>query len=172
MILNHMKKIIVCAFLIITSLCAAQNDRPERETFSLKLAVDGEQYYGMDVQKSPYFVKDKILQIYPGDDLLIETEIKGDTIFSMKVVKENKFPERTITLKFNQETNGKAHEQMMLSVQNPYDRSLVYDAAMFRVGSDKWMGTSIIPIYPKLTSYETWADVIISLVLTNWRFEK
>ena len=167
-----MKKIIAFVFVFITSVGFAQNDQPERDAFNLKLAIDGEQYYGMEVKKAPYFVKEKILQIYPGDKLFIETEIKKDTIFSMKIVKENKFPKKTIELEFVQDTQDKAHQQMMLNVKNPFDKSLIYNAAMFRVGSDSWTETSIIPIRPGLTNFETWADVIITLVLSSWRFEK
>ena len=167
-----MKKIIVFAFIFITSLCLAQNDRSEREDFSLKLAVNGEQFYGMEVKKAPYFVKEKVLQIYPGDKLFIETENKNDTISAMKIVKENKFPKKTIELEFVQDKEDKAHQQMMLTVKNPFDKALIYDAAMFRVGGDSWTQTSIIPIMAGLTNFETWADVIITLVLNNWRFEK
>jgi hypothetical protein len=165
-----MKNILLIT-LFLHSLCNAQNARPEREAFILKLAVDGEQYYNMEVNKTPYFVKEKILQIYPGDQLLIETEIKGDTIFSMKVVAENKFPKKTIILNFAQEIEGRAHLQMMLSVTNPFDKSLIYDAAMYRVGKDSWSKTSIIPIRPGLINFETWADIIITLILENWRFK-
>ncbi len=43
---------------------------------------------------------------------------------------------------------------------------------MYIVGYNKWLSTSIIPILPNLVNYETWNDVIISLVLERWRFEK
>jgi len=167
-----MKTITLLACFLFTSLCIAQNDQPQREAFSLKLAVDGEKYYGMEVQKAPYFVKEKILQIYPGDKLFIETEIKNDTVFSMKVVKENKYPTKTIELEFTQETEVKEPAYMTLKVKNPFSKILIYDAMLYRVGKDSWSKTSIIPIRPGLTNFETWPDVIITLVLEQWRFEK
>lgn len=45
---------------------------------------------------SPYFVREKILQIYSGEKLFIEVEIEKKEIISMKVVKENINPEKTI----------------------------------------------------------------------------
>jgi hypothetical protein len=42
---------------------------------------------------------------------------------------------------------------------------------MYIVGGDDWYETSIIPVFPGLTNYEMWTDVIISLVLNNWRLE-
>ncbi len=49
------------SFLLITAICFAQNDKPNREPFVLKLAVDSVNYYQQEIQKSPYFVKDNIL---------------------------------------------------------------------------------------------------------------
>ena len=147
-----------------------QNDNPNREPFVLTVAVDTINYYQQDVDKTPYFVHNHILQIFPSEKLNIEVEIKNDTIYAMKVVKENLNPSHTIIVDFKQEVNGKEHGSMMLSVMNPFDKKLIYDAKMFVLGSEKWISTSIIPIYPKLTNFELWNDIILSLVLDNWRF--
>lgn len=67
----------------------AQNDQEKRDEFTLKLPVDGEKYYEQKVESTPYFVKEKILQIYPGEKLFIEVETDKKEITSMKVVKKN-----------------------------------------------------------------------------------
>ena len=114
----------------------------------------------------------KVLQIYPGEELNIETEIKGDSIFSMKVVEEIAFPEKTIKLKFLQNVTNRKNTQMILSVVNPFDNKLVYNAMIYTVGGQRWSPTSIIPIQPKLVGYETWPDVIVTMALEKWRFIK
>ena len=72
----------------------AQNEVTNREEFTLKLPVDGEQFYEQKVEKSLYFVKENVLQLYPGEKLFIEVEIKKKEIISMKIVKENLNPEK------------------------------------------------------------------------------
>ena len=37
------------------------------------------------------------------------------------------------------------------------------------VGGNKWIPTSVIPIGPKLSNFEMWNDIIISLALDNWK---
>jgi len=123
------------------------------------------------VARSKYFVKDNILQIYPSEHLFIETEINNDKIISMKVVKENKNPSKTIEIKFSQNISGRKSEGMILNVSNPFTKSLNYNAMMYIVGKDKWVRTSIIAIKPKLQNFEMWNDTIISLVLSDWRLE-
>jgi hypothetical protein len=152
-----------------TLLVLAQNDRPEREAFKLQLAVNNEQYYGMDVQKGSFFVKEKILQIYPGEKLNIECEIKGDEIITMKVVKDVIAKNRTITLSFEQQTLNNGSKQMLLVVNNPFDKQLKYQAMMYTPAGQQWTPTSIIPILPKINSYESWPHPIITLVLTDWQ---
>ena len=89
----------------------------------------------------------------------------------MKVVKENKNPAKTIELEFSQDVSGRQNKGMMLEVSNPFDKILFYDAMMNVVGKKGWFKTSIIPVRPKLKSLELWPQVIITLVLNNWRFE-
>ncbi len=151
--------------LFLTTLAFAQNDRPKRDSFILKLAVNEKNYYRMDVPRTDYFVKDRILQIYATEKLNIEVTLQSDTIATMKVVKKIKFPERTIQIDFMQKEG-----LMMLNVKNPFDKKLLYTANMFLVGHDKWIPTSTIPIRPHLQSFESWPDPIISLCLDDWRF--
>ncbi|NJK98670.1 MAG: hypothetical protein HC905_30475 [Bacteroidales bacterium] len=68
----------------------------------MKLPVDGEKYYEQKVESTPYFVKEKILQIYPGEKLFIEVETDKKEITSMKVVKKKLNPEKTIEIEFTQ----------------------------------------------------------------------
>nr|WP_315184273.1 hypothetical protein [uncultured Flavobacterium sp.] len=167
-----MKKNLFIIILFIANFCYSQNEIKEREPFVLKLAVDNEQFYQMDIPKSNFFVKENIIQIYPTEKLNVEVEIKNDTIYSMKVVDKIVEPKRTIQIEFLQNVKDKKPEGMMLKVTNPFDRKLNYNAMMHIVGHNKWLSTSIIPILPNLVNYETWNDVIITLVLEKWRFEK
>lgn len=95
-----MKKILFIILTFTASFCYSQNEIKEREPFVLKLAVDSDQFYQMDVPKSKYFVKENIIQIYPTEKLNIEVEIKNDTIFAMKVVEKIVEPKRTIQIEF------------------------------------------------------------------------
>jgi hypothetical protein len=157
--------------ILLSLTCAAQNDKPIRAPFELKLAVDEKEFYGMDVQESPYFVKDKTLQIFSSEKINVEIEIKNDTIFSMKVVDKNINPDKTITITFEQITEGRKPVRTQLTVSNPVNKVLNYDALMYTVDSKRWLKTSIMAIYPNLQGIELWNDKIITLVLYNWRLE-
>jgi len=147
----------------------SQNENPYRQEFVLKLAVDGKQFYEQKVVKSPYFVKDKILQIYPGEKLFIEVDKTNNSIDSMKVVKENINPNKTITVELTQNVKDRKSESMILMVINPFDKDLEYKARMYIVGHNKWIQTNVLPVKSKLTGYETWSDVIITIVLSDWK---
>ena len=148
-----------------------QNEKTNREEFTLKLLVKGNQFYEQKVDKSPYFVKENVLQIYPGEKLFIEVETTKSQITSMKVVKENLNPQKTIMIEFSQTTKGRKSESMTLKIVNPFDKDLEYKAMMFIVGHDKWINTNVYPVRAKLTSFEMWSDVIITLVLSDWKLK-
>jgi hypothetical protein len=146
-----------------------QNENNYREEFILKIPVDGKKFYEQKVEKTPYFVREKILQIYPGENIFIEVEKTKNEITKMKVVKENLNPEKTISVKFSQEVKERKSEYMMLQIVNPFEKDLEYKALMFIVGHDQWIETNVLPIHSKLTGIEMWNDVIISIVLSDWK---
>ena len=152
-------------------LAFAQNEKTNREEYTLKLPVNGKQFYEQKVNKSPYFVKDDVLQIYPGEKLFIEVEMTKLEITSMRVVKENLNPQKTIIIDFTQTTKGKKSESMMLNIVNPFEKDLEYKAMMFIVGHDKWINTNVYPVRANLTGIEMWSDVIITLALSDWKFK-
>ena len=148
-----------------------QNEKTNRNAFILELAVDEKQYYSQKVESSPYFVKDKILQIYPGEKLYIETETEDDEILSMNVVEENLNSEKTIVIEFSQKVKDRKNEMMMLEIVNPFNKDLEYEAMMFIVGHEKWINTNVLPVKANLTTFEIWSDVIITLVLAEWKLK-
>lgn len=133
----------------------AQNEKTNREEFILKLPVDEKQFYQQKIENTPYFVKENVLQIYPGEKLFIEVEVNKKEITSMKVVKENLNPERTIKIEFTQTTKDRKSESMMLEVDNPFTKDLEYKAIMFIVGHDQWINTNVLPVKAKLIGFET-----------------
>ena len=166
------KTLLTVLLSLILGFSYAQNEKPNREEFTLKLPVDGKQFYEQKIENSPYFVKENVLQIYPGEKLFIEVEINDKQISSMKVVKENLHAEKTIKIEFTQSTKDRKSELMMLKVVNPFEKDIAYKAMMFIVGHDQWINTNVLPVKSKLTGYETWTDVIITLVLADWELKQ
>ncbi len=166
-------KILLTLLTVLTyQVGIAQNLKPERDAFTLKLAVDTVNYYEQEIKSGPYFVYKNALQIYPSEKIKIAVELKNDTIFSMKTVEENLDPKNTIEIEFSQKIKDGKSEMMILMVKNPFNKKLTYTANMYIVGHNKWLTTSIIPVEPDLVGYETWSDVIISLALDNWKLTK
>lgn len=166
-----MKKIILTIILIFSLSLYSQNDKPKRTTFKLEIAANETQQYAADIPESSFFVKEKILQIYCGEKIFVECEIKGDSISKMKVVEKNIHPEKTIEIEFTQNSENRKEISTQLWVKNPFSKTLRYDAFMFTPISQQWKSTSIIPIRPNLQNFEHWPHAIISLVLQNWRIE-
>ncbi len=161
-------KILTFLFALTFLFGSAQNDKPQRSAFTLKLPVDSVRFYEQEVKQTPYFVKDNILQIYPGEKVFIEIEIDKSEIKSMKTVSSNVNPDKTITVELAQHTKNKKHDFMMLKIDKTFKEQLDYKAAMYIVGHNKWIPTNVLPV-KALGAYETWSDVIITLVLSDWK---
>lgn len=164
-----MKKIVLIINLFIVSTSIAQSNR---QAFTLNIAANETQQYKADIQESPYFVKEKILQIYCGEKVFIECQISGDTISTMKIVEENINIKSTIEIELTQNSEDRKNISTMLVVKNPFQKKLNYNAIMYTPLSQTWKTTSIILIQPNLMNFETWPHAIISIVLEGWRFEE
>lgn len=81
-----------------------------RDQFDLKLMVDDNNFYQATIEKSPYVLKDNIVQLYPGETLLLEAEVIEDKITKLTAVKNNISPDKTIEISFKQISNGKAYD--------------------------------------------------------------
>lgn len=162
----------ILTLILVTSNSFSQtNDLPKREAFNLTVAVDETNFYNEDIKASPYIFPDNTIQLYPGETIYVEVELVKKKINGMKTVKENLNPEKTLVISFTQQTDGKIHSGMTLKIENPFDKILEYKATMFLLKFNKWYNTNVLPIPPKLSAYELWPDVIISIALSEWKFK-
>ena len=118
-----MKKLLLIILILNSILCFSQEQLKKRKTFALNIAADYKRNYTANIPEMLFFVKDKELQIYPGDSLFIETEIKNDTIFSMKIVDTIINPKNTIKLTFKIDDSDRNNITSTLEVQNPFDKN-------------------------------------------------
>ncbi|HSD09135.1 hypothetical protein [Flavobacterium sp.] len=167
-----MRKLIFLIVLAINAICYAQNEVPQREPFTLNLVVNNNEPYVMELKKGDYFVNKKVLQIYSSEKLNVEVEFKNDSIYSMKVVKNIVNPKNTIIVELKQDVKDQKSLGSTLSVKNPFDKKLNYNAVMFIVGVNKWIPTEVTPVAPNETHFEKWDDVLVTLVLDKWKLEK
>lgn len=166
-----MKYIISLIFVLQGLFLFAQNDKTHRESFILNLAYDSLSHYEQEVEASAYFVKDQLLQIYATEKIFIEVEFSKGEIRSMKTVKENVYPDKTIEIEFKQEVENESNHFMTLKTKNPFTGELRFDVYIYPVGGKNWEKTSMVPIQPKSMSYEIWYNAISTIAIENWQLK-
>ena len=165
----------ILTYILASILSYGQNnDLPQRNNFTLHLAVDDTVFYNSEIKASSYILPENTIQLYPGENIFVEVELVRKEIKSMKTVKENLNPAKTIKISFSQETDdtdSRKHRGMMLEIENPFDKKLEYEAQMYLMNHNKWVVTDVLPIQPNLSSYELWNDIIVTIALTGWKFK-
>ncbi len=171
--LHVMKQIL---FLLVITLTLTVSSKGQdttvlkRTPYTLKIKVDKKNFYEDQIGATPYVFPNNGMQIYPGETIYVEVIEENGIIKSMKAVREITKPKTTLTIKFSQKTEKKVYQMMMLKVQNPFPKNLTYEAKIFLLSNKKWVNTSIYPVMARLSGFETWTDIIISLGLGNWKF--
>jgi hypothetical protein len=163
--------VLIMGILIINQVYGQTDKSNKRPAFDLKLYVNDSQFYNAPMGETNYIINDSIIQIFPGEKLFVEAEIINNKLTNFKVVNEIKDKSKTLVIDFQQTTKGKVHEQMILTIDNPFDRQLQYKAMMNLMKNKKWVSTSVYPVMPRLKSIEMWPDLITSLALVGFELK-
>jgi hypothetical protein len=166
-------KLIAAALTLIPTCLAFGQDSTQlkRTPYKLTVVVDKKTIYEEDIKATPYVLPNKAIQLYPGETLFVEIEQENGVIKRMTAVDKNINPDKTLTITFTQSVKKKVHELIMLKIENPFSKDLIYTAKIFLLHKHSWVETEVYPVSAKLAAFETWPDVITSIALGNWKFK-
>jgi hypothetical protein len=163
-----MKKLLFVLLMLTGRACFAQTmDTNTRPGFELKLFVNDSTFYQATMQATHYVVLNKIIQVFPGEKLFIEADVAKDSLVNLRMVPVIVNKEKTITIAFEQAHEGKQHEQMILTISNPFGKYLTYKANMNLMKLKRWVETDVLPVAPHLLSKEMWSDVITTIAVSD-----
>jgi hypothetical protein len=138
-----------------------------REPFTLKLQVDESHQYEEHFDKIPYVDKNDVY-LFAGDNFGINVTMSGDEISAVTYQKNSR--KADAEFKFSQQKTGKNGFLMLLITTNRLKRRLFFDGFMTIPEKKAIYKTSILPVEPGLSTFESWPHPIVQLVLRNFRF--
>ena len=132
-----------------------------------------EKYFEVELPQAPIAFQGSI-NIIAGEKLYIEADDSEDKLSNMKVVDSIDKQNKTILVEFRQEKMKEKEGVWLMTfmINNPYKRMLKFKAGIHPAGKDKFYKTSICPIPPGGSNYETWPYPIVQLVLFDFELVK
>jgi hypothetical protein len=171
-----MKKVLFSFLgLCVAVYCIGQdNELPSRNQFVLKLYLqDTAHVLRTIIKQSPFIMPDNSLMLYPGETVFMEIEQKDGMISSVKTVKQNLNPDKTLEISLTQVIDSGKFKMTMLKVtKNPFAYDFIYNAKIYLYTYTKWVRTTVLPIKKGLSTYETWPDLISKIDLSGFSFSK
>jgi hypothetical protein len=149
-----------------------KKDHNIRPAFDLKLFVNDSTFYQAHMDTTFYVIKDRIVQVFPGETVYIEADLLGDSLVNLKLVPEIVNKEKTITVMFSQESEGRKHKFMRLHIRNPFPQTITYSAQINLMKQKKWVRTSVEPVVPNIRANESWEDIITTIALYNFHLKR
>lgn len=137
-----------------------------RKPFTLKLKLAGDKYYEEKFTRRIPYVQDNNVFMFAGESFGLKLKIKNGRVVSVAYRKRSAGAD--VELRFSQFVARDGIAMMMLNIKNNLKHKLYVDASMTNPGDRNVYGTNIRPIAPGQSSFESWAQPIIQLKLSNF----
>jgi hypothetical protein len=145
---------------------AVAEDVTFRKPFTLTLYIDKEHYYEEKFDKIPY-VHDGAIYLFKGDVFGVNLNQRDGVITEASYVSSSH--KADIAFEFKQEIEKDGTQLMLLKITNNTEKRIFMDALMTVPNRNGILKTSILPLEPSLSGYESWPHPIVQLVLTKFR---
>jgi len=163
----------IVATLVLLSACfpqptAGQEEPVFRAPFVLKLHIDNERYYEERFDKVPYVAENSVY-LFAGETFGINVTVTEKRLSGITYQPDP--AQADVVLAFTQEKSEKGF-MMLLVIRNRLKRRLSFDALMTVPEKKGIYETSVLPVEPNLSNFESWPHPIVQLVLRNFRFSQ
>lgn len=149
---------------------AAVSDKNSREPFTLKLLIDKERQYEQEINATPYVHKD-IVYLFSGEIVGISLSEREDGHPAISYCHD--IEKADVLFRFSQKWDKKDETLMMLlAINSRTEKELFMDGLLVVPNKEKVFETTILPLKPGTTNYESWPHPIIQLAIRNLRFQE
>jgi hypothetical protein len=156
-------KLLPALFLMaVASTALAADDVVFREPFTLRLHLDKEHYVQYPIGKVP-FVHNGAVYLYNGESFGLHLNVEEGAVKSLGYTPDAKTAD--VSLDFTQKIKEDGSSMMLLTIVNHTKYKLAMQALMVTPNSKQPTATSIIPVEPGMTNFESWPHPIAQLVL-------
>lgn len=145
---------------------AGSGDAPVfRDPFTLKLKIDKGHFYEEHFDKVPYVAEGSVY-LFTGEQFGISVSFADDEVSQVRFQRDIR--KANMVFKLSEDLhNGRA--MTILVVRNNLDRRMLVDALMAVPEKKGIYKTSVLPVLPRTSNFESWPHPIVQLVLRNFR---
>lgn len=133
-----------------------------REPYTLRLHLDKEHYAEYPIGKVP-FVHGDAAYLFRGDHFGLKLRVENGAVKAVEYAPDAETAD--VSLDFSQKVNEDGSALMLLTMVNHTRYRLGMQALMVVPDQKQPRPTSIIPIEPGLTNFESWPHPVVQLVL-------
>lgn len=174
---------ILAAVLGLSAWCLAANEPAEsapaqgnatnptfREPFTLRIRADKDNVYEERFERKIPFVADNDVYLFCGESFGLSLGVASGEVASV-AYQPNK-EQADIELELTQEIGPNGEPLTMLVLKSNVPQTLYLDALMTLPERKEIFHTTILPLQPGMSGYESWPHPIVQLVLRNLRFKE
>lgn len=145
---------------IVKQMCPANDCRKD---ITVRLKKEDGSLYERKFDVFPPVIQGQFFTLLPGENINLEVQFENNRAVSLRSVAKVTNSKKTLNAHFEQTGDG-ANAQMLLTISNPFPKTLKYHLKMMTL-DEKLLPSSSCPIGPGMTNYESWSHPIFQLVI-------
>lgn len=117
------------------------------------------------------FIYSNSIKLFMGDSIYVEANATNGSLVDFVIVKSISDSTKTMSIKFYYDKFGQSNASI-LKVTNLFKKTLYYKAKIKTSRMNRYSGTSIMPIYPRIFGMEMWPYKIESIILYDFELRE
>lgn len=167
--------LVLCLALVSLNAqdATAPSDDPKehlRDPFTLTLAIDKERQYEQEIEALPY-VHNDIVYLFKGEIVGISLSDGKDGHPAVSYCDD--IDKADVLFRFSQRQDKKDETlTMLLAIDSRLEKELFMDGILVVPQKERVFETTLLPLKPGTTNYESWPHPIVQLAIRNLRFQE
>lgn len=171
----YSKNVSLACFILYSSCVLAAPTLDEvcsitecRSPTTVSVRISEDQASEIKLQKAPYYFQNTA-NVVSGETLFLEANVVSGKIASLKYVKNNVRPEKTIVVTLSVMESDPSKISTMLEITKPLNEALIYKAMFHAASGNSFKKTSVCPVLSKQSTYENWPFLIFQMALVGFK---
>lgn len=162
--------LLLLLFVVLTAHGFAQKPKPYRQAYLQAMYIDSTEYYGQELDSTPFFGNNNLLQLFTGEQVFIDATINQNQL-SLRSMEVDSSYKPSLGVLLEQQHTGSKHNSVTLTITNNLKKDVWVMVSAFEMDQKNWGADKPLLIPKRKTTTVVWKERITSVLISDWKLK-